>query len=237
MQVPEERNFIKFMQMNGPSNEASRNNYLAWLRYVREQINPDFSLLTRDEATRIANRLSETSRSRTEYQSESAIANIKTALNKYAEFRSQNRVLNDLSEDVFSLIGGPLNTTAKAEIDVRLGQGKFRYEVVNLWKKCAVTQFEGVGLLVASHIKPWRLSLSGERVDPHNGLLLTPNLDKLFDRGYISFNSDGSIILSQAIDAAGFLNLGVSPNMKLYKVVPKSLPYLEFHRSNVLAKI
>ena len=40
-------------------------------------------------------------------------------------------------------------------------------------------------ILIASHIKPWRVSNNNERLDVYNGLLLLPNLDKLFDKGYI----------------------------------------------------
>lgn len=54
--------------------------------------------------------------------------------------------------------------------------------------------------LVASHIKPFVKSSEEESYDPENGLLLSQNMDGLFDKGYISFNDDGSIILSDKLD-------------------------------------
>ena len=55
-------------------------------------------------------------------------------------------------------------------------------------------------LLVASHIKPWSISDANEKLDIHNGLLMCPNHDKLFDRGYISFDDTGRILISEKLD-------------------------------------
>lgn len=54
--------------------------------------------------------------------------------------------------------------------------------------------------LVASHIKPFVKSSENEAYDSENGLLLSQNMDGLFDKGCISFNDDGSIIVSNKID-------------------------------------
>lgn len=55
-------------------------------------------------------------------------------------------------------------------------------------------------VLVAGHIKPWRESTNPERVDPHNALALSPNYDKLFDLGFITFKpTNGKIVLSDKI--------------------------------------
>ena len=51
--------------------------------------------------------------------------------------------------------------------------------------------------LIASHIKPWACSESGEKLDIDNGLLLCPNHDALFDSGYISFDENGVIMISE----------------------------------------
>jgi putative restriction endonuclease len=50
--------------------------------------------------------------------------------------------------------------------------------------------------LVASHCKPWRDSSNEERINGENGLLLTPTIDHLFDRGFIGFEDNGTLILS-----------------------------------------
>ena len=80
---------------------------------------------------------------------------------------------------------------------VRTEQGNYRKAALALWdNKCAVTGVDEPGWLIASHIKPWRESTNEERVNPLNSLILTPNYDKLFDRGIISFSPDnGKIIL------------------------------------------
>lgn len=86
-------------------------------------------------------------------------------------------------------------TTRKAIIDARRGQGKFREELINYWKGCAVTGCDMYKLLRASHIKPWRNSNDNDRLNHYNGILLTANLDLAFDQGLISFDRDGNILI------------------------------------------
>ena len=50
--------------------------------------------------------------------------------------------------------------------------------------------------LIASHIKPWKVSDNVLRLDGSNGLTLAPRIDRLFDKGYITFSQDGSLFLS-----------------------------------------
>jgi hypothetical protein len=52
--------------------------------------------------------------------------------------------------------------------------------------------------LVASHCKPWRDSSNEERLNGENGLLLTPSIDHLFDRGFIGFENNGALIIHQS---------------------------------------
>ena len=73
----------------------------------------------------------------------------------------------------------------------RIGQGKFKKDVIKIWglgEKCAVTGIDLPQLLIASHIKPWRSSENLERLDPTNGILLATHLDKLFDNYLITFS-------------------------------------------------
>ncbi|SED73077.1 HNH endonuclease [Burkholderia sp. WP9] len=72
----------------------------------------------------------------------------------------------------------------------RIGQGRFRADVIAKWGRgevCALTGAAIPEMLVASHIKPWRKSSNEERLDPMNGLLLAANVDRLFDRNLMSF--------------------------------------------------
>ena len=79
-------------------------------------------------------------------------------------------------------------TEKDAIVKTRIGQDKFREDLVNRWQCCAVTSCRAISVLRASHIKPWHLCTNDERLDVDNGLLLTPNLDALFDTGLVSFD-------------------------------------------------
>ena len=83
------------------------------------------------------------------------------------------------------LVSELLSATEKVQvIKARRGQGIFRTNVQQYENACRVTGIESGFLLIASHIKPWRSCVSStERLDGNNGLLLTPHVDRLFDRG------------------------------------------------------
>ncbi len=141
--------------------------------------------------------------------------------------------LNDfLFEDIEEILGNEISIDTEKEemVKCRIGQGKFREQLIEYWKGCSVTNFKKTELLIASHIKAWRSSNNKERLDQFNGLLLIPNLDKLFDKGYISFDNNGKIIISN--DLKNYELLGVNPNMKI-NIKEEHKKYLEFHRSDV----
>jgi putative restriction endonuclease len=119
----------------------------------------------------------------------------------------------------------------------RVGQGRFRKMLLELWgSRCAVTQVEMPSLLMAAHIKPWRCATNAERLDVHNGLLILPQYDKLFDRGFISFTDDGGILVSPALPKDKFDLLGVREDAKLAVVSPPHRPFLSFHRDRVFIR-
>ncbi|MGN0031668.1 MAG: HNH endonuclease [Candidatus Gastranaerophilaceae bacterium] len=72
----------------------------------------------------------------------------------------------------------------------RIGQGKYRQDLLNLCPFCPITLVSDDRLLIASHIKPWAKSNEDEKIDPYNGFMFTPNIDLLFDRGFITFTND-----------------------------------------------
>jgi hypothetical protein len=117
-----------------------------------------------------------------------------------------------------------------------LGQRLFRGGLLKLCEgECAITGVHNPDVLVASHIKPWTLSAQSEKLDPFNGLLLTPNFDALFDSGLVSFEDSGRIIISPALDFGDREKLRVHPDLALRKAPPSSTcQYLEFHRDTVL---
>lgn len=122
-------------------------------------------------------------------------------------------------------------TTQQAIIKARVGQGKFRKHVLDLWdSRCAVTGVEMPELLIASHIVSWQLSNDKQRLDPYNGLPLSPDIDKLFDQGLISFTNEGRIIKNFNLDIKVLLKLGLSENIKLTRIYKENIFYLEQHR-------
>ena len=87
-------------------------------------------------------------------------------------------------------------TDRLAIIRARNGQGLFKERVSHIETRCRITGVDNPVHLVASHCKPWRDSNNEERLDGENGLLLTPSIDHLFDRGFIGFEDDGRLIIS-----------------------------------------
>jgi hypothetical protein len=122
-------------------------------------------------------------------------------------------------------------TERKGLVTSRVGQGAYRKRIIHRWEyKCAVTGFDKLDVLIASHIVPWAESTDPERLDIHNGILLSPTYDALFDRHLISFENNGSIILSDAIDHDAYRKIGVSGNERIANLSRYNIEYLERHR-------
>jgi putative restriction endonuclease len=118
----------------------------------------------------------------------------------------------------------------------RRGQGQFRERLCKIEGGCRITGVSNPALLVASHIKPWRACGSAnERLDGHNGLLLTPHVDLLFDRGFISFQDDGKILLSTRIDMDDLRKLGLEERFQrnVGSFLDEQRRYLSYHRETV----
>lgn len=114
----------------------------------------------------------------------------------------------------------------------RIGQGQFREDVLSLWKnKCPVTGITKSDLLVASHVVPWGLSSDEEKIDPDNGFPFSPAVDKLFDRGYISFDDSGKMIVQPSLNAAELLSLGLTQPIRVLPLNKKQRQYLARHRA------
>ncbi|MCY1451316.1 hypothetical protein D9M71_681760 [compost metagenome] len=86
--------------------------------------------------------------------------------------------------------------------------------------------------LVASHIRPWKDSDNAERLDGHNGLMLAPHVDRLFDRGWISFTDDGSLLaLDRALPILEAWS--IEPNSPVGAFTAAQKVYLSYHREEV----
>ena len=127
---------------------------------------------------------------------------------------------------------GLSETEREAVVKVRIGQGLFREGLYERWQGCSVTGYQRKEMLIASHIKPWSKSEKDERINTDNGLLLTANLDKAFDRGFITFEDDGKIRISEDLDNPE--TLGINQDMRLGKRFnDKNKKYLKYHREKI----
>jgi hypothetical protein len=125
-------------------------------------------------------------------------------------------------------------TERDALIKARRGQGVFRENVARVERACRITRVSNPAYLIASHIKPWRHSTNDERLSGHNGLMLAPQADFLFDRGFISFQ-DGRLMVSPVADLKSLVKLGVDPERppEVGSFGQAQEKYLEFHRKEI----
>lgn len=127
-------------------------------------------------------------------------------------------------------------TERTALVQARRGQGIFRDNVRTIERACRITKVERLEHLIASHMQPWRDSNNEQRLDGENGLLLTPTVDHLFDKGFISFEDSGRLIVSPVADPQSLRRMGVDTDggMNVGAFSQGQRRYLEFHRENVL---
>lgn len=124
-----------------------------------------------------------------------------------------------------------LSDTEKLQLSMaRRGQGQFRRNICLFENACRVTGIFNPSLLIASHIKPWRSCLTAlERLDGNNGLLLAPHVDYIFDRGLISFDIGGNLIISPALAFTDLALLGLSTSIPK-KFTSNQEEYMDYHR-------
>jgi HNH endonuclease len=130
-------------------------------------------------------------------------------------------------------------TEKHAIIKARVGQGYFRSELIKRWMGgCSVTGCMEPSMLLASHILPWsKCTTRAERLSPANGLLLTPNLDRAFDCGLISFDDSFNILLSPKLNGALQNSLKIFGQERLRdKSFVDMRPFLKRHREEVFQK-
>jgi putative restriction endonuclease len=127
-------------------------------------------------------------------------------------------------------------TERLAIIRARKGQGLFKERVGQIEARCRITGVENPAHLVASHCKPWRDSNNEERLDGENGLLLTPTIDHLFDRGFIGFEDNGQLIISPVAHRPSLQQMGIdfTPGVNVGGFTSGQRWFLDFHRSAVL---
>jgi hypothetical protein len=131
-------------------------------------------------------------------------------------------------------------TEAKRIQAFRLTQDEFRGAVMDLWaNRCCISGKRTREVLRASHIVPWTLGTGRQQKEKENGLLLSADLDALFDKGLIAFDAQGRIVISTILDSE-YEELGLNPSMKLQvqrlaakKLSAKQKNYLRWHKENL----
>lgn len=233
-----ESDFYRYLTDEGGVNSHSRQNYMSWLKFlsITYPLSADLSesdieaILCAEESARL---------SRERYTKSKDLVNFKSALRKYRSFllsdfrkKQEETVLAEIKK-----VKQNQEITETERLSItrsRVGQGLFRERLISYWKGCSVTSFSRYDILMASHIKPWKSSDNKQRLDVYNGLLLLPNFDKLFDKGYISFNDNGSIVFSPYFPKSDRTLLGLDEFARLLKVEEKHIEYLKYHRDNCL---
>jgi hypothetical protein len=117
----------------------------------------------------------------------------------------------------------------------RRGQGLFKERVRTVERACRITKVERLEHLRASHIRPWRDASNEQRLDGENGLLLTPTIDHLFDRGFISFENDGGLLISPCAHRESLTRMGITVDrpVSVGAFSEGQRKFLDYHRNDV----
>lgn len=158
------------------------------------------------------------------------------------DLANSEALIEQIEEDIQGQIksnGELSDTETVALVKARKGQGLFRRNVERIEPSCRVTGLEDKRLLIASHVKPWRVcATAAERLDGSNGLLLAPHIDRLFDKGFISFEKNGSMHVSSTLNdrTRQCLGLELALNEGVGMFTDDQERYLSYHRDSVFVK-
>lgn len=128
--------------------------------------------------------------------------------------------------------GLPQTTEAEQWVVQRIGQDIFRDALMDYWGgRCPLTGITEPALLRASHIVPWADCDDEQRLDVHNGLLLSALWDAAFDKGLVSFADDGTTLGSPRLTEAARMALGLDAAPRLHDLRPVHCKNLGVHRA------
>jgi hypothetical protein len=126
----------------------------------------------------------------------------------------------------------PRATEAERIVIQRIGQDLFRDALMDYWGgRCPMTGITEPGLLRASHIMPWADCTDAQRLDVHNGLLLSALWDAAFDRGLISFSDDGTVLARTQLSETARKALGIATAPPLTGLSDAHRANLALHRT------
>lgn len=128
--------------------------------------------------------------------------------------------------------------TRKALVNIRQKQYLFRKKVLkNFNYECCLTGIKENDLIIASHIIPYSDRVD-TRLDPSNGLCLSVLYDKLFDKGFISFDANYKVLIPSNLDNVSSELINILFNIKDKQIsYPNKYPikqeYLVYHRNHI----
>lgn len=226
--------FYHYMVKFGGIAKKTSGDYVTRMKFLAHDYSLD-ETLTKEKIDEILRQEDFKRQERSVYTSKKSLSDFRAGLNKFLAFINSDyhkRIADSIITEIKAVEND--NTIKMTEKDSivksRIGQGIFRKGLIEYWHGCAISQCPLTWMLIASHIKPWRDADNQERLDPYNGLLLLPNYDKLFDLGYISFNSKGKIMYSRLLDKFDRETIGLTNNLHLVKLEEQHLKYLKYHK-------
>ncbi len=228
--------FYHYMVKFGGIAKKTSGDYVTRMKFLAHDYSLD-ETLTKEKIDEILRQEDFKRQERSVYTSKKSLSDFRAGLNKFLAFINSDyhkRIADSIITEIKAVEND--NTIKMTEKDSivksRIGQGIFRKGLIEYWHGCAISQCPLTWMLIASHIKPWRDADNQERLDPYNGLLLLSNYDKLFDLGYISFNSKGKIMYSRLLDKFDRETIGLTNNLHLVKLEEQHLKYLKYHNDN-----
>lgn len=228
--------FYHYMVKFGGIAKKTSGDYVTRMKFLAHDYSLD-ETLTKEKIDEILRQEDLKRQERSVYTNKKSLSDFRAGLNKFLAFINSDyhkRIADSIITEIKAVEND--NTIKMTEKDSivksRIGQGIFRKGLIEYWHGCAISQCPLTWMLIASHIKPWRDADNQERLDPYNGLLLLPNYDKLFDLGYISFNSKGKIMYSRLLDKFDRETIGLTNNLHLVKLEEQHLKYLKYHNDN-----
>jgi putative restriction endonuclease len=118
-------------------------------------------------------------------------------------------------------------------LKARHGQGVFRANLELNEHACRITGVLDRRHLWAIHIKPWSECDDAQKVDGSNGLLMSPHVAHLFERGYISFSDDGELLVSQELNPVVLDHWHIRRPLNVVGFRPEQCCFLGYHRREV----
>lgn len=228
--------FYHYMVKFGGIAKKTSGDYVTRMKFLAHDYSLD-ETLTKEKIEEILRQEDLKRQERTVYTSKKSLSDFRAGLNKFLAFINSDyhkRIVDSIVSEIKAVENDNTikNTEKDSIVKSRIGQGIFRKGLIEYWHGCAISQCPLTWMLIASHIKPWRDADNQERLDAYNGLLLLPNYDKLFDLGYISFNSKGKIMYSRLLDKFDRETIGLTNDLHLVKLEEQHLKYLKYHNEN-----